>query len=60
MANPQLDQFTQALIWKAVPVIILAGIGALLLREFLQWLERKATGAVKGRRARRETEDRRS
>ena len=54
MANPQLDQFTQALIWKAVPPIILAGIAGILLREGLQWLERKATAAGRSRRARRE------
>jgi hypothetical protein len=44
MPNPQIDQFMHALMGKAVPPIILAGIGALLLRESLQWLKRKATG----------------
>ena len=42
MATPQLDQFTHALFWKAVPWIILGGGGAMLLREFLRWLERRA------------------
>ncbi len=60
MANPQLDQFMQALIWKAVPPIILAGIAAILLREGIQWLESKAKGAVTSQRARREVESRRS
>ena len=54
MANPQIDQFMNALISKAVPPIILAGIGAMLLREGLQWLERKATAAGRRRRAGRE------
>jgi restriction system protein len=43
MANPQIDQFMHALMWKAVPPIILASIGAIFLREGLQWLERRAT-----------------
>ena len=50
MANPQLDQFIHALIWKAVPVIILCGGGAILLRELLQWLERAADRAGRSRR----------
>jgi len=53
MPNPQLDQFMNALIWKAVPPIILCSVGALLLREFLRWLERKATRAGRSRRAKR-------
>src|SRR5205823_7681626 len=40
--NAQLDQFIHALMWKVVPVIILCGGGAILLRELLQWLERAA------------------
>lgn len=52
-ANPQLDQFMNALIWKAVPPIILASIGALLLREFLRWVERKATRVGRALRAKR-------
>jgi hypothetical protein len=54
MPNPQIDQFMQALMWKAVPPIILASIAGLLLREFLQWLERKATRVGRSRRAKRE------
>jgi hypothetical protein len=60
MANPQIDQFMQALVWKAVPPIILGGIGAILLREALQWLERKATAAGRRRRAEREVTGRTS
>jgi hypothetical protein len=56
MANPQLDQFMQALIWKAVPPIILASIAGLLLREGLQWLERKATRVGRARRDKRNAE----
>jgi len=43
VANPGLDQFLQALFWKVAAVIILCGAGGLLLREGLQWLERRAT-----------------
>lgn len=53
MANPQLDQFMQAMIWKAVPPIILFGGAAIVLREFLRWLERKATRAGRSLRAKR-------
>ena len=53
MPNPQLDRFMQALIWKAVPAIILASIAGLLLREFLQWLERIARSAGRSRRSNR-------
>jgi hypothetical protein len=54
MANPQLDQFMQALIWKAVAPIILISIAGVLLREFLQWLERKATQAGRSRQPKRD------
>jgi ssDNA-binding Zn-finger/Zn-ribbon topoisomerase 1 len=53
MANPQLDQFMHALIWKVVPPVILFGGVAILLREFLRWLERKATRAGRSWRAKR-------
>jgi len=53
MADPQLDQFMNALIWKAVPPIILFGIAAILLREFLRWLERKAKSSGRSSRATR-------
>jgi hypothetical protein len=39
MPNAQLDQSIHALMWKAVPVIILCGSGAILLRELFQLLE---------------------
>ncbi len=43
MPNPALDQFSNALFWQVVPVIILCGIGGIILRELLQWLERRTT-----------------
>jgi restriction system protein len=55
MANAQLDQFIHALMWKAVPVIILCGGGAILLRELLQWLERAADRAGRSRRESRKS-----
>jgi hypothetical protein len=51
--NPQLEQFMSALIWKAVPVIILCSIGALLLRELLHWVERRSIRAVRSWRDRK-------
>src|SRR5437764_14803061 len=36
--------------WKAVPVIILCGGGAMLLGELLPWLERAAVRAGRSRR----------
>ncbi len=36
MPNPALDQFSNALFWQVVPVIILCGIGGIILRELLQ------------------------
>ena len=54
MPNAQLDQFIHALMWKAVPVIILCGGGAMLLRELLRWLERAADRVARsGREARK-------
>src|SRR5437588_8114627 len=55
MANLQMDQLLQALIWKALCLIVLAGIAGLALRESLRWLERKATGAGHSRPAKRGT-----
>ena len=55
MPNAQLDQFIHALMWKAVPVIILCGGGAILLRELLQWLERAAGRAGRSRRKSRKS-----
>ncbi len=50
MANPQLEQLTHALIWKAVPVLILASVGGLLLREFLNWVQGSTKRATRVRR----------
>src|SRR6266478_751471 len=55
MPNPQLDQFIHALMWKAVPVIILCGGGAIVLRDLLQWLERAAVRAGRSRRKSRKS-----
>jgi hypothetical protein len=52
MANPQIDQFMYTLIWKAVPPIFFASLGGLLLREGLQWLERRAIRFGRERRDR--------
>jgi hypothetical protein len=57
MPNPQLDQFMHALMWKAVPAIFIAGIAGLLLREGLQWLERKAIKVGRDRRVTRANQD---
>jgi Topoisomerase DNA binding C4 zinc finger len=53
MANAQLEQFMYALMWKAVPVVILFGGGGMLLRDVLRWLERRATHAGQSWRAKR-------
>ena len=54
MPNAQLDQFIHAPTWK-VPVIILSGGGAILLRELLQWLERVAVRAGRSRHKARQS-----
>lgn len=54
MPNAALDQFSHALMWKIVPVILICGISGILLRELLQWLERKANSAGRSRRASRD------
>src|SRR5437868_12576104 len=41
--------------WKVVPVIILCGGGAILLRELLQWLERAAVRAGRSHRESRKS-----
>jgi hypothetical protein len=56
MSNPALDQFSNDLWWKVVPVVIVCGIAGLVLREVLQWLERKATQIGKARRAARKAQ----
>ena len=47
MQNEPLDQFTEVVIWKAVPLIILAGIGFLVLRELLHWIDRRSIRALR-------------
>src|SRR5437868_12113636 len=55
MPDAQLDQFIHALMWKAVPVVVLCGGGAILLRELLQRLERAADRAGRSRRKARQS-----
>ena len=43
----QLDSFIHALFWKALPVVLLAGVAGLVLRELLEWFERALTRAVR-------------
>jgi hypothetical protein len=47
MANAQLDQFMHALLWKAGPVVVLCAFGAIMLRELLRRIGRRATRAVR-------------
>jgi hypothetical protein len=54
MANPQIDSLIQAFMWKALPLIVLASIAGLLIREALQWLERKAKNVGRSRQAKRD------
>jgi hypothetical protein len=56
MANPQIDEFIQALFWKAGLWIVLGSIAGLLIREGLQWLERRATRFGQERRKNRRAE----
>ena len=51
MPNVVLDPLIHALFSQVVPVLIIAGIAGLLLRELLQWLERSATRAFQSRRS---------
>lgn len=52
--NPQIDQFMHEMTWKLVSVIILGSIGAFLLRELLQWIDRWSIRVVRSRRAKRD------
>jgi hypothetical protein len=52
MANTQLDQFVHALWWNAVPVIFLAGVVGLILREVVEWLGRCIGRALRSGRDR--------
>jgi ribosomal protein L37AE/L43A len=58
MPNPQLDQFTQDLFWKAAPWILLASFIGTFGGLFVKWLERRATefGRRRAARARGKTE----
>jgi hypothetical protein len=51
MPNAALDSFIHALMWIVVPVIVLCGVGALLLREALKWFERSVTRGLQSHRA---------
>src|SRR5450432_2466206 len=53
MPNAALDPFIHALFSQVAPVLIIAGIAGLLLRELLQWLERSATRAFRSPRSAR-------
>ncbi len=46
MANAQMGQFISALVWKAGPLLILCGVGALVLRELLRRIGRRARRAI--------------
>lgn len=53
MPNPQLDQLTQDLFWKAGIAIVLGTLGALLIRELLNWIDRRTTRFARDLRERR-------
>jgi topoisomerase-like DNA binding C4 zinc finger protein len=55
MANPQLDQFIYALIWKAGPIVILFGCGVVVLRELVRRIARRVTRFVRARGTDRST-----
>jgi hypothetical protein len=55
MANPQLDHFIRALVWKTGPVVILFGCGAILLGELLRRIARRVTSAIRGPRTEHKT-----
>jgi hypothetical protein len=46
MAATQLDQFIHALIWKAGPLVTLCSLGAIVLRQLLRRLGRRAMRAI--------------
>jgi hypothetical protein len=52
MANPQIEQITQVLFWKAVPWIVVCSIIGTFGRVAVKWLQRKAADASRVRRAR--------
>ena len=53
MPNAPSDQFTEVVIWKGVPLAILAGIGVVVLRELLHWIDRRSIRAVRPVRKRK-------
>jgi hypothetical protein len=50
MPNEQLNEFMHALTWELIFVIVLGGIGVFLLRELLQWIERRVARARRDNR----------
>ena len=48
MQNEQLHQLMQSLIWKVVFVIFFGSLAGLLLRELLQWIDRRVTRFARG------------
>ena len=54
MANPQIEQLTQALFWKAVPWIVLCSAIGTFGRLAMNWLDRKAKGAGRSSRVKPE------
>lgn len=49
MPNPQIEQFTQVLFWKAAPWIVLCSAVGTFGGLAVKWLERKAKGARRSR-----------
>jgi hypothetical protein len=62
MPNPQIEQFTQDLFWKAVPWIVLCSVIGTFGRSAVQWLDRKSRGVGRSRqpKTKRTSESRRS
>lgn len=55
MANAQMGHFMHALVWKAGPVAILCGVGAVVLRELLRRIGRRAMRGIHETRPDQET-----
>jgi hypothetical protein len=53
MAHPQLEHFFYVLIWKAGPIVILCGLGAILLPQVVRRIARRVTRSVHARANRR-------
>ena len=62
VANPQIDQFTQALFGKAEAVIVVCAVLIVVVGVPLYWLrlkaERTIIGAIRSARSRRESQKR--